>query len=115
VIFFCPASPSFCNSPNLGIITHINCKIIIALIYGDNPIRIIEKLFIQPHISAEKNPKPLFSSLANIVTKPSVLTPGTGIVARILYTKTKSRVAIIFFLKFSILKIHLIDSNIFII
>jgi len=52
-----------------------------ALIYGERPIRIIEKLFIHPHISAEKKANPLFLSLANIACNQSILTPGTGIVA----------------------------------
>jgi hypothetical protein len=75
----------------------------------------MEKLLIQPHIRAEKKANPLFSSLANIACSQSIFTPGTGIVANNLYTSTNTKVAIIFFLKFSTLKTHLIDSNIFII
>jgi hypothetical protein len=73
--------------------------IIIALIYGDNHIRIIEKLFIPPHIKAEKKLKPLFAPHSNIEAIPSVFTHGTGIVANTLYTRTNSKVATIFFLK----------------
>jgi len=34
-----------------------------ALIYGDNPIKITEKLDNQPHIKALKKDKPLFASI----------------------------------------------------
>jgi len=48
-----------------------------ALIYGDRPIKIIEKL-ARPHpIRAEKKESPLCHSI--IDASPSVFTPGIGI------------------------------------
>jgi hypothetical protein len=57
---------------------------ITALIYGDNHIRIIEKLLNQPHIKAEKKDNPEFSHLSNIEASCVVSAPGTGITDNIL-------------------------------
>ncbi len=56
----------------------------------------IEKLARPPPIKAEKKERPFCCS--KIADRPSVFTPGTGITERNLYTNTKSKVAIIFFL-----------------
>jgi len=67
---------------------------ITALIYGESPIRIIEKFARPPHVSAEKNESPFWPSI--IAAKPVVFTPGIGITERNLYTSTSRSVAIIF-------------------
>ncbi len=73
-----PRFSFFCKSPSFGIITHNTCKIIIALIYGESHINIIEKFSIPPPIKEEKKLNPF--CLFIISTNQAVFTQGTGIV-----------------------------------
>ena len=82
--------------------------IITALIYGERPIRIIEKFWSPPPIRAEKNESPFCPSIA--AARPVVFTPGIGITERNLYTSTKRSVAIIFLLRSFI---EIIDLSVF--
>jgi hypothetical protein len=66
--------------------------------YGESPIRMIEKLDNQPHIKALKKDNPLLASI--IEANLDVSTQYTGITDNSLYTKTKSSVAIIFLAMF---------------
>jgi hypothetical protein len=72
------------------------------LIYGDNPIKIIEKCSSPPHIRALKKASP--DCLSITAFKPSVFTHGRGTTDKNLYTNTNNKTAIIFFLKLSIAK-----------
>ena len=65
-----------------------------ALIYGDNPMRMIEKLASHHPISAEKKESHLCHSIRE--SSPAVLTHGIGITDKNLNTRTKSKVAMIF-------------------
>jgi hypothetical protein len=70
-------------SSSFGTTTERSWRIIDALMYGDNPMRIIENLSRLPPINELKNARPgCAAKTLLILARESVETPGTGITER---------------------------------